>query len=671
MTPTTASHTDGSLSGTQGFASAEDYVLFGLLAGHGLMKAEHFDILARLQKLEPEGTTLFEMLARSSDLPLKSRKDVQELLNILRTPELARLLPSELPPIETLVETLQTTRLDLKPITPVATVFDASSAETVTGDHGSSSSDPESGSISDSLSASVSRSLTAEELHRLERSRHKGGMIGREVAGHVILDRIGEGGQGGVYLAKQLSLNRYVAMKKLEIPRHADARQFVAAFRREAQILAGVNHGRIVKVYEIFEMDGMTFFTMEHLQGRTLRDMVVKASGPLPTDVVANLACQACSALEKTSAAGLVHRDIKPANMMVDENGDLKIVDFGLASAESEFQEDGKNSFSGTPAFASPEQFDLKALTPLSDMYSLGATFYFALTGRLPFDHKRMTDLMTAHLGTEPEPPSTHNNLLPAAVDRLILRMMAKKPEDRFRSFTECFAEWEKVLLRHSGARTGTRQLLGESLVRFARSEKDKIRNVSIMLGAGWLLVMLGAVMGEASMRSLRLAWFLDACGDYGTWLLGFSLLCIAYVALARRRYLPVVWSLRGWLYTHIATAIPAVIMLLIHSGNFLFAPESIPPAPPPILSRLMGLVLFATAVSGTVGLLIFRALQRKIILQQMELQGASATPREQMAATLGARALSGWRLVHYPLAILFVLLSILHIVQSLRFGVE
>jgi hypothetical protein len=84
-----------------------------------------------------------------------------------------------------------------------------------------------------------------------------------------------------------------------------------------------------------------------------------------------------------------------------------------------------------------------------------------------------------------------------------------------------------------------------------------------------------------------------------------------------------------------------------------------------------MGLVLFATAVSGTVGLLIFRALQRKIILQQMELQGASATPREQMAATLGARALSGWRLVHYPLAILFVLLSILHIVQSLRFGVE
>ncbi|CAN5238723.1 hypothetical protein BH09SUM1_BH09SUM1_25660 [soil metagenome] len=653
--------------GPETFLYREDFLLFGLLVRHGLCQAEHYSYLVRAQRDQADRPPLMKFLSELGKLPDKSRKDMEELLSILSTPKLRELLPSQMPEINTLVEMAKTrhvVKAAPRDTSGEATVLELPEVTRVDGD-GATAILSHDGSVS--TTNTLSRSLSHEEMKRVEGARKKSRLIGEELAGHVIIDRLGSGGQGDVYLAKQLSLNRYVALKKLEVPRGAPPDQFMQAFRQEAQTLGQINHARIVKVYEIFIEKGSAFFTMEYLNGKTLKDLVSQ-SGPMPVDVVANLACQACSALSRTASDGLVHRDIKPANMMLDENGDLKIVDFGLSAAAANIG--SAEGFSGTPQFASPEQAKLEPLTPRSDQYSLGLTLYTTLTGELPFKAKTMQDMLDAQISETPRPPSEINEQLPRSVDRVIMKMLAKDPAERYATFDECYDDWGKIL--QGGGRQSVAaptQLLGESLARFSKAEKSVVTKRAIALGLAWIFLTAGATLGELPMRRRNLDGFLDFCGNAGTSILIFSLCCIFYVALARRKILPTFGSLRMWLYIHIATAIPAVALLLIHSGNFLAGVFGPGQQPKPILSILMAIVLLVTAVSGTVGLMIFRALRRQVQLQQLALRGGGANSKEAVYTVLSARVLAGWRLVHYPLAIFFILLAILHILQSLRFA--
>lgn len=636
------------------FLYREDYLLFGLLVRHGLVRPEDQRVLMVAQREQGDKPSLANILAKSSNLPEKSRRDIDELLRILATPELRKLLPGELPDVRTLVETLQSTDRGAGAGYGVTDADQIASTTRKVGAAGASE---------------ATTHLTKDEQERVERSRGKSDMIGTELAGHIVIDRLGSGGQGDVYLAKQLSLNRYVALKKLYIPAHARADDFVDAFRKEAQTLGRINHARIVKVFEIFTTPRGVFFTMEHLNGSTIKDLFLNANGPMRLDVVANLACQACSALGRTSQDGLVHRDIKPANLMLDENGDLKIVDFGLAGLAANFGLG--EGFSGTPHFASPEQVQSAPLTPLSDMYSLGLTLYACATGSAPFQAGDVNAILRKQVDESPPVPSLVNPDLPRSVDRVIMRMIEKDPSRRFATFDDCFTEWEKVLREATGTAGAGAQLLGEELLRFGRKEKNEILNRSLVLGVAWLAVATGTVLGEYVLRRNGMEWVLDWCGKFGSGLLVFSLCCIFYVAAARRHWLPVVGSLRAWLYTHIATAVPSVALILVHSGNFL---NGIMPGPPdarPVLSLVMSFVLIVTAVSGSVGLMIFRGLRKQLQLHQMDLRGSRVTPREAMYMMLSAQFLSGWRLVHYPLAIFFILMAILHVVQSLRFAVQ
>jgi hypothetical protein len=270
-----------------------------------------------------------------------------------------------------------------------------------------------------------------------------------------------------------------------------------------------------------------------------------------------------------------------------------------------------------------------------------------------------------------PPSPSSLNPQLPPSVDRVLLRMMEKEPGRRFATFDDCFSAWEEILQAESrGGAAATSQLLGDALLRFGKKERESILRRSVWLTLAWLLLVTGTVLGEYRLRSRGLGWFLDACGVWGTVLLSFSLGCIFYVALARRRWVPIVGSLRAWLYTHIATAVPAVAMLLVHSGYFVQDVFSRSAHSRPWLSVLMASTLLVTAISGSVGLVIFRQLRRRLQLEGLELRGARTNPREAMLMVLGARFLAGWRLVHYPLAVFFILLSLAHILHWLRFRV-
>ena len=655
------------LEDSTGFLFTEDYTLFGLLVLHKLCLPSDYLTLVMAQRREQTARPLLAVLADANNLTDKQKKDINDLIGVLSEPKLRGLLPANLPAVETIRMDLEATVRTVqaqaaKSMEEAVTI--ASVAPTVR----SSTSVSVSALGTSYTSGEVSTRLTGDEVKRIESSKKKGRLVGEVIAGHVLIDKLGGGGQGDVYLAKQLSLNRYVAMKSLEAPKGASLESFIAFFRQEAETLGRINHARIVKVFEIFESDGRAFFTMEHITGKTVRELVVDAGGGLPLEVVSNLACQACSAFQRTSEDGLVHRDIKPANMLLDENGDLKIVDFGLAGTIEAFGKGGE-FFAGTPHYASPEQAAKTALTPLSDQYSLGLTLYYALTGQSPVGGKSLTEVLYKQMNETPPPPSQLNNNVPKTVDRVVMRMLEKDPAKRYASFDECYTAWQDILLSSAakGKLAGTSQLLGENLLRISRAEGKAIARNAITLGVVWVAFFFVAVFGEQYLREAGLQSVLKFCGDWGTYVLGFSLLCIAYVAAARRGKVPMYGDFRAWLYTHIATAVISIMMLLIHSGHFLRGLLPGGTGPKPVLSILSALALLVTAISGVTGLVLFRALQKRIAMEQLQLRGKQASEKEKMVVALGAQALSGWRLVHYPLAIFFVVLALLHILAAYR----
>jgi len=493
----------------------------------------------------------------------------------------------------------------------------------------------------------------------------------KRIGRYELIRALGAGGMGVVYEAVQDEPRRAVALKVMKDGLKSDVA--LGRFRQEARLLAVLQHPGIAQVYEAGteesgESGPIPYFAMEYVHDATTLTAYADRHH-LDIRARVRLFVHVCRAVAHGHSKGVIHRDIKPANIMVDENGDLKIVDFGLAAAAANAGE-SSSTFAGTPQFASPEQAQLLPLTPATDQYSLGLTLYYVLTGRAPFVAKKFQDVLDMQVNIMPEPPSSVNTELPRDVDRVIMRMIAKRPEDRYPNFDACFADWEKLLAEAGkGRMRGTQQLLGESLLRFSKAEKNKVAMQSALLFSAWVLLAFGTISAEFPLRRAGLVWVLEHSGTIGTYVLAFSLMCIFYVALARRQYLPIWGSLRAWLYTHIATAVLAVALMMVHSGNFLHGIAPGPPAAKPWLSLLMASTLLITAISGSVGLLIFRGLRRTLQIQMLELRGTSVSPREQMMTLLSAELLSGWRLVHYPLAIFFVALIVLHIIQTIRYS--
>lgn len=658
-------------AGDNVLAFREDYLLFGLLVRHGLYSPEDHAALVAAQRATDPCLPLVHLLADASGLDAGARARITELLEILANPALRKLLPDQMPEVATVIERLPPTlrlpnpapRAHVGPQDP--TKLESQPPTTPRGMVAATGQRVTSANVP--LAATT---LTEDDVRRIESARVHSDLVGTVVEDHVIIERLGSGAQGEVYLAKQLTLGRYVAMKRLNIPFGASADLFLAAFRREAQTLAAINHSNIVKIHNVFVLGSDAFFTMEHVNGQTLAAILDKSGGTMPLDLVCHIACQACSALDRTAAGNLIHRDIKPGNMMMDDNGDLKIVDFGLAEV-AEALSGNQGGFVGTPVYASPEQCRMEPLTPASDQYSLGATLYRLLTGKLPHEGRTLGQLIDSHRHREPARPSVLNTELPPAVDEVLLRMLANRAEDRYPDFQACFNAWEQLLARSISAPvvTGRGRLLGQVLIRLGRSEGRAIKRQSLVLGGVWVAMVGGAMAGEVTLRSHGLSWLMDLCGVAGTGLMVFSLSCIFYVALARRGWLPVVGNLAVWLYTHIATIIPSVLLLMIHSGNFLRGILPGPPVAKPWLSILVSLALVAAAVSGSVGLLIYRTLRRQIAVNELGLRGQGLSPRDQMLAVLGAQLLSGWRLVHYPVAMLLIFLSILHVIVAVRYG--
>ena len=253
---------------------------------------------------------------------------------------------------------------------------------------------------------------------------------GSEFAGFRIERTLGSGGMGIVYLATELALERLVALKVIRAELAGDE-GFRARFRSESRTAASVEHPRVVAVFGAGERDGLLYVAMRYVPGRDL-ERLVAAEGALSPDDAAALISQVADGLDAVHAAGLVHRDVKPHNVIVDDQGDAYLTDFGLAKAmASTTGLTGTGQVIGTVDYMAPEQVEGYRVDARTDVYALGCVLFWAVTGRVPFAERGSSAKMWAHVNKEP--PSTGGGRA-SALDPVIRRAMAKDPANRFPS---------------------------------------------------------------------------------------------------------------------------------------------------------------------------------------------------------------------------------------------
>ena len=260
---------------------------------------------------------------------------------------------------------------------------------------------------------------------------------------YQIIRKLGSGGMANVYLASDQELGRRVAIKILD-DRHARDEQFVERFRREAQNAAGLSHPNIVSIYDRGEAEGTYYIAMEYVEGRTLKELIV-ARGPSPLGIAIDYTRQILSALRFAHRNGIVHRDIKPHNVIVDGEGRVKVMDFGIARAGAASQMTEAGSIIGTAQYLSPEQARGAPVDQTSDLYSTGIVLYELLTGSVPFNGETPVEIAMKHLSQVPAAPSTHRPEIPRDLDYVALRALAKDPADRYHSAEEMDSDLERI----------------------------------------------------------------------------------------------------------------------------------------------------------------------------------------------------------------------------------
>src|SRR5918997_1139124 len=257
-----------------------------------------------------------------------------------------------------------------------------------------------------------------------------------------MIRKLGGGGMADVYLAEDQELGRRVAIKILH-GRYANDDQFVERFRREAKHAAGLSHPNIVSIFDRGEAEGTYYIAMEYLEGRSLKELIA-SRGPAPVTLAIEYTRQILAALRVSHRTGVVHRDIKPHNILIDGEGRLKVTDFGIARAgPSQMTEAG--SIIGTAQYLSPEQAQGAPVSESSDLYSVGIVLYELLTGEVPFSGESPVEIAMKHLSQVPAPPSHLRPEIPHDLDLVVMRALAKDPDDRYQSADEMDADLARV----------------------------------------------------------------------------------------------------------------------------------------------------------------------------------------------------------------------------------
>jgi serine/threonine protein kinase len=335
--------------------------------------------------------------------------------------------------------------------------------------------------------------LTSWQCAKLMEGRHKGFFLGK----YKLLDHLGTGGMSSVYLAEHVLMQRRVAIKVLPKNRVEDS-SYLARFHREAQAAAALDHRNIVRAYDVDNDGSIHYLVMEYVEGRDLQAMV-KRDGPMDYAAAAEYIRQAAEGLEHAHQAGLIHRDVKPANLLVDQKNVVKLLDLGLARFTTD--EDRASltvtydeNVLGTADYLAPEQaLDSHGVDARADIYSLGCSLYFLLTGHPPFPEGTLPQRLMMH---QKEPPASIRKERPDAPEDLVkicMRMMAKDPQQRYQTAGEVAQTLSQWLVAHghpvdSGSGSSSGQLAaaaGQARGGRQRGSSSTLRGASVGRPAG------------------------------------------------------------------------------------------------------------------------------------------------------------------------------------------
>ena len=263
-------------------------------------------------------------------------------------------------------------------------------------------------------------------------------MIGQTISHYRITEKLGEGGMGVVYKAEDTRLKRFVALKFLRSDVLEDE-EHRERFLREAQAAAALDHPNICTVYEIDEAEGQTFLSMAFLEGQTVKEKFKER--PLKLDEALDIAIQTAQGLQAAHEKGIVHRDIKSSNLMVTPQGQVKVMDFGLAQLADRSKLTKTTASLGTPSYMSPEQAQKSKTDRRTDIWSLGVVVYEMVTGRLPFEREREQAVLYSIVNEEPEVMTAQRVDVPVELDRIVEKALAKSPDERYQHVEEMIVD--------------------------------------------------------------------------------------------------------------------------------------------------------------------------------------------------------------------------------------
>jgi serine/threonine-protein kinase len=313
---------------------------------------------------------------------------------------------------------------------------------------------------------------------------------------YTVKSRIGSGGMADVYLCDDQHLGRPVALKVMHERFSADP-AFVQRFEREAQAAAGLQHKNVVNVFDRGQVGNTYYIAMEYLPGRTLKD-VVNAMGALDPKLAIHITLQILAAARFAHTKGIVHRDIKPQNVMIDDEWNVKVTDFGIAHNPEGGDITQTGQMVGTAQYISPEQAQGKPVSNASDLYSVGVVLFELLTGKVPFDGDSSVAIALQHINEPPPKPSSVNPSVPPVLDAVVAKAMAKSPVERYASADEFSAALERAQ-SNLGADPGKTEVRGAVAAAPETTKDNKQRN--------WIIA--GCVI--AGLLLAGLAYFLLA----------------------------------------------------------------------------------------------------------------------------------------------------------------
>jgi serine/threonine-protein kinase len=288
--------------------------------------------------------------------------------------------------------------------------------------------------------------MTKSQAERLKGSITESKSAAGRIPGYKVLGKLGSGAMAVVYKAKQLSLDRTVAIKVLP-QRFSEKSNYITRFYKEGKLAAKLNHNNIVQAIDVGETGGLYYFVMEYVEGKTLYDDLSKGKVFSEQEAV-EIIIQLANALGHAHAHGLIHRDVKPKNIMINKSGIVKLADMGLARETSDIKaaKSEKGKAFGTPYYIAPEQIRGELnIDGRADIYALGATLFHMVTGRVPFDAGSPSEVMRKHLKEPLVPPDHINTSLSAGISEVIEVMMAKKLKNRYNNIEEVLVDMKAV----------------------------------------------------------------------------------------------------------------------------------------------------------------------------------------------------------------------------------